>query len=235
MSDRGVKLQELCSRMLQEGYNYASFQDIGNDDISLEPPLKETEKPDKGLYFSKLKHYSKDFGLSRSSRSSEDSGLSNSSGRSRSSRSGGEFVYPIWYKYVKDENHNVDKYEKKGIIFAKIDENRLKNVKSMNPIAVSNRFSLGPVYNWGDVKDECGIILYETDMKFIKENGWDIPQCVIWDTKCLSGYRIFKNTGRISYREVECKIKNMEKVDIIKKATEDFGNFLSSLSFWDKK
>jgi len=228
MSDRSLRLQELCSRMLQEGYNYASFQDIGDDDISLEPPLNETEKPDKGLYFSKLKRYNKDFGLSnsgrsRSSRSSEDSGLSNSSG---------EFVYPVWYKYVKNENHHVSKYEKKGIIFAKIDESKLINVKSMKRIAVSNRFSLGPVYNWGDVKDECGIILNDNDMKFIKENGWDIPQCVIWNTKCLIKYKIFKNTGRISYKEVKREIKDMNPIEKATKLIQDFGKMLS---FWDKK
>jgi hypothetical protein len=234
MSDRGVKLQELCSRMLKEGYNYASFQDIGDKDISLETPLNEGAKPNKGLYFSKLKHYNKDFGLSnnvssrssRSSRSSDDSGLSNSSG---------EFVYPEWYKYVKDENFNVSEYEKKGIIFAKIDESKLKNVKNMTHITASgfDGFSLVPLYNWGNIKDECGIIV--NDMRFIKEKGWDIPQCVIWNTDCLIKYKIFSNTGtRISYKEVKCEIKNMKKVDIIQQATEDFSKLLSSLSFWDK-
>lgn len=244
MSDRSVRLQELCNRMYNEGYNYASFQDIGDKDISIEPPLNEGAKPNKGLYFSKLKHYNKDFGLSnnvrsksskssRSSKNSDDSGLSNSSG---SSRSGGEFVYPEWYKYVKDEDFNVSEYEKKGIIFAKIDESKLKNVKSMTPVTSSgfDRFSLVPLYNWGDVKGECGIIV--NDMNFIREKGWDIPQCVIWNTNCLIKYKIFSNTGtRISYKEVKCEIKNMKEVEIVQQAVEEFGKLLNSLSFWNKK
>lgn len=219
----GERLQELCSRMFNEGYTHASFQNIGNDDIVLMPPLKEGAKPDNGLYFSKLKKFNKDLGLS------------NRSERAKS-RSNDEFVYPEWYKFIKDEEYNVSDYEKKGIIFAKINESKLKNVKNMTPITASgfDRFSLVPLYNWGAVKDECGIIV--NDMRFIRDKGWDIPQCVIWNTDCLDGYKIFSNTGkRISYKEVKCEIKNMKKVDIIQQATEDFGKLLSSLSFWDKK
>jgi len=216
----GERLQELCSRMFNEGYTYASFQNIGNDDIVLMPPLKEGAKPDSGLYFSKLKKFNKDLGLS------------NSSERAKS-RSNEEFVYPEWYKFIKDEEYNVSDYEKKGIIFAKINESKLKNVKNITPITASgfDRFSLVPLYNWGAVKDECGIIV--NDMRFIRDKGWDIPQCVIWNTDCLDDYKIFSNTGkRISYKEVKCEIKNMNPIDQAKKLIEDFGKMLS---FWDKK
>jgi hypothetical protein len=216
----GERLQELCSRMYDEGYTYASFQNIGNDDIVLMAPLKEGAKPDSGLYFSKLKKFNKDLGLS------------NSSERAKS-RSSVEFVYPEWYKFVKDQDHYVAEYEKKGIIFAKINEKKLKNIKSMTPIIASgfDRFSPVPLYNWGDVKDECGIIVNDTIS--IREKGWDIPQCVIWNTDCLDDYKIFSNTGkRISYKQVNCQIKNMNPVDHAKKLIEDFGKMLS---FWDKK
>lgn len=216
----GERLQELCSRMYDEGYNYATFQNIGDDDIILEPPFKETAKPDSGLYFSKLKKYNKDLGLS------------SSSGRAKS-RSNEEFVYPEWYKYVKDQNYNVADYEKKGIIFAKINESKLINVKNMTPITASgfDRFSPVPIYNWGAIKDECGIIV--NDMKIIRDKGWDIPQCVIWNTNCIDDYKIFSNTGkRISYKEVKCEIKNINPVEQAKKFIQDFGKILS---FWDKK
>jgi hypothetical protein len=210
------RLQELCAKMYSEGYNYASFQDIKGGDILLETPIKEGAKPDKGLYFSKLKMFNKDMGLS------------DSSARARS-RSSDQFVYPEWYQYVKNEDFSVDAYEKKGIIFAKIDESKLKNVKDMKPITASgfDRFSVVPLYNWGEVK-ECGIIV--NDKRFIREKGWDIEQCVIWNADCLHDYKVFSNTGkRISYKEVKCEIKNMDVGEQLKKMADDFKNSIDQL------
>lgn len=213
------RLQELCAKMYSEGYNYASFQDIKGGDILLKVPVNEGAKPDKGLYFSKLKMFNKDMGLS------------NSSARAKS-RSSDEFVYPEWYNYVKKEDFSVDDYEKKGIIFAKIDESKLKNVKDMKPITASgfDRFSIVPLYNWGEVNDKCGIIV--NDKRFIREKGWDIEQCVIWNTDCLRHYKVFSNTGkRISYKEVKCEIKNMDLGEQLKKTFDDFTKSLGFFKF----
>lgn len=211
----GERLQELCARMYNEGYNYASFQDVKDTTILLEPPINEGAKPNKGLYFSKLKLFNKDLGLS------------NSSSRMKS-RSSDQFVYPEWYNFLKNEDYSVDVYEKKGIIFAKINEGKLKNIKEIKPVNASglDRFNFVPFYNWGTVKDECGIIV--NDQKFIREKGWDIEQCIIWNTSCIDDYKIFSNTGkRISYKEVKCEIKNMDLGEQVKKTIEEFTKALS--------
>lgn len=211
------RLQELCSKMYTQGYNYASFQNInGKEDIILQKAVDISPKPKQGLYFSKLREYNKDFGLSDSKE------------RSRV-HSRDKFVYPEWYKFLKKQDFDVDVYESKGIIFAKIDESKLKNLKNVKPSKPENTFQFVfvPEYNWGEI-DECGIIV--NDNKSLRENGWDIEQCVVWNKDCITDYKFFQNTGkRISYKEVNCEIKNMDLGEQVAKLTKDFSNMIGSI------
>lgn len=214
----GAKLQELCSKMYEQGFTYASFQDIKDGDILLERPVGESPKPTKGLYFSKLKLYNKDLGLS------------NSSDRKKSHESK-SFVYPEWYNFVKREGFNVRDYEKKGIIFAKIDENKLKKIKDLKAVKVTNHmFKFVPEYDWAKITD-CGVNV--NDNEIIHDNGWDIEQCIIWNNDCIKEYKIFKNTGnRITYKEANCEIKNMDVNEQLKKTIDDFGKMIASFKLF---
>jgi len=190
------KLGELCEKMLKEGYNYASFYDInGKDDILLEKPVDVNSKPTKGIYFSKLKKYNAHMSLSKSSQ--------------RMKTREESYVYPEWYNFILDTDYKVDDYEHRGIIFAKIDESKLKNIKDIKPLRdCPIGFQFRPEYNWVEIS-ECGVLVNDRDI--IYNNGWDIEQCIIWNKDCFIDYKIFKNSSkRVSYTPVKCEIKNKE-------------------------
>lgn len=209
------KLGELCNEMLNQGYNYASFYDInGKDDILLEKPIDVSSKPTKGIYFSKLKNYNAHMSLSKSSQ--------------RMKTREESYVYPEWYNFIINTDYELKKYEHRGIIFAKIDESKLKNIKDIKAVhECPVGFQILSEYNWGKIS-ECGVLV--NDRNIIDKNRWDIEQCIIWDENCFIKYKIFKNSSkRVSYTPVDCKIKNKDISVQVAELVQNFNSTMSNL------
>lgn len=158
MTSFSEKLNKLCKEMLNQGYNYASLKNLNNNsEFKFTLPSKTSSKP-----ISECLYFSKII--------TEDTQ-----------------TIPEWYDWITYENFYIDKYNKCDIIFAKFNENELKNLAEFKSTYFKEMTFL-KFYDWNMISNNCnGIIVNSNDVV------WDIHQIVIWNCKAIKDFKIYNN------------------------------------------
>lgn len=163
----GISLQALCSQMMDEGYNYATF--ISNLGFLMKyaevrsPKLNVNPKPGNSLYFSPIVKHSK-YG-----------------------------IVPDWYVALEIHD-NITQYSKKDITFAKIDFSHIISQSDTGFHTRNGRFVKGMrgnmlLIDWDGVYQEGnrGIHVNDPYHEIWNESAWDCQTVAIWDCRAREG------------------------------------------------
>lgn len=183
-----VTLQDVCTKMHDQGFQYASFYD---STIPLEAkfrkPTNVSVKPDGGMYFSALR---KGYGPDSDSEEHEcDS----------------EAWVPDWYLYTKFDFESRFKVNAKyDLVFAKmdlgnvLDSNKKQNLEDYEVVDVMCQEMTQ--YDWREISKSFDGVSGTGVPSHNKYLCWDVDTVVLWNRNAVEGdLVVFKNAGHYEY------------------------------------
>lgn len=195
----GISLFDLCRKMKQKGFEYASFIP---SDMDVLKGFKNTHrdlcsdyygKPTHSIYFSKLESVSND-----------------SEGQS------GKFA-PGWFNWLHDledgpnDPEKIAKYQNSKILFAQFDPSRVGEVNDIKKFGVlidtnphprdrshASTYQRILLPDYAGIQDKYDGVHTKIETPMDASN-WAVETIAIWNTSCLNQMKYFDNTGKWSY------------------------------------
>lgn len=176
-----INIFDLCKRMQAQGFEYGTFReksafDILSSGVPSFPPLYL--KPQPGIYFSKISQ-----SLDEENPDDDDC------------------VSLEWHNFVMQEEHHIDVYEKRPIVFAKFDTTRLTN-------KADHRFQAHGIF-----RDES-FIINMPDWNYVSRyyagvhvdpcsndardifRDWNVETVCVWDLSVITEMHWFEPAGQ---------------------------------------
>ena len=163
-----MNLNEVCHEMNKQGFEYGSFihKDASFTFIFEKEKIRKGPKPQGNvLWFSHIEQLFE-----------------------------GEFADPEitdkteltlgWKKYIENAEYNVKLYEKRDLLFAKVD---LTKITDRFNIEVKDKYNI----DWVTIASQFSGIIVESNM----ELNWDADTLAVWDPSCIEETRTFHNNG----------------------------------------
>ena len=114
-----------------------------------------------------------------------------------------------WKKWIEMEDFDVEHYEYRGLLFAKVDSGMITN--ETHPALQTdgewrNEDEWISMINWeGEASQHAGISVRQSRIFFT----WDVDTNAVWDPNCITETRAFYNTGvKWTYKPDTCHLTN---------------------------
>ena len=202
-SGHGIHLFELCRMMHDKGYELASFVPTESnvlEDFKVKSGKLSSDpvgKPTHSIYFSHL----------------EDIKLDGEKNRQNK-------IVPSWFNWIHDheegDTSKIEQYNYRNILFAKIDQTKIKEISDIKTIDYSEQFKALQVPDYANLPAMYDGVHVETVTSRYR-TIWGCETTAIWNTRCITEMKCFKGLGEWVYApEPLIDIRNVQLFKLCK-------------------